>query len=374
MSVFVSGILLGWLAEPWWSTLLAPTGASGSRDSAGGSVRRQPVVMPPPGSGSADQGRPAQTPSSRYSSTGEPRDTLALAARLIGAHRFADAEQLLRRYLQDAYRDVEAHRLLAEVFAGRSDYRAAIDQLYEAKGYAYRLDALERLDTRIRALVAERTAALNRLQDQAGLLQLYEQLTRLEPSYANWYLGLARAQLAALDTAGARQSLQLVAQDPEVGGRARAMLADLDRSDDEAPPPAGFVAPQATAGVPLRRRGDHFLVDAQINDSFIARLLIDTGASMTVLSEAALARSGLAYADTGTTRMFSTANGMVRAPVYRLDSLAVGDWQVTPIEIGVLELDGSGSLDGLLGMNFLRHFHFVIDQQSASLRLTQEQR
>jgi clan AA aspartic protease (TIGR02281 family) len=335
MSVFVSGILLGWLAEPWWSTLLAPTGASGSRDSAGGSVRRQPVVMPPPGSGSADQGRPAQTPSSRYSSTGEPRDTLALAARLIGAHRFADAEQLLRRYLQDAYRDAEAHRLLAEVFAGRSDYRAAIDQLYEAKGYAYRLDALERLDTRIRALVAERTAALNRLQDQAGLLQLYEQLTRLEPSYANWY---------------------------------------LDRSDDKAPPPAGFVAPQATAGVPLRRRGDHFLVDAQINDSFIARLLIDTGASMTVLSEAALARSGLAYADTGTTRMFSTANGMVRAPVYRLDSLAVGDWQVTPIEIGVLELDGSGSLDGLLGMNFLRHFHFVIDQQSASLRLTQEQR
>ncbi len=48
----------------------------------------------------------------------------------------------------------------------------------------------------------------------------------------------------------------------------------------------------------------------------------------------------------------------------------MGDWQVSQLEIGVLELGGSSAIDGLLGMNFLRHFQFFIDQNEAMLRLS----
>jgi clan AA aspartic protease (TIGR02281 family) len=118
----------------------------------------------------------------------------------------------------------------------------------------------------------------------------------------------------------------------------------------------------------LQRHGDHFLVAARLADGSSARLLIDTGASMTILTPPIPARGG--YTDTGQKRVFSTANGRVTAPVYRLDVLSVGDWQVSQIEVGVLELADSPHIDGLLGMNFLRHFQFFIDQNQAMLRLS----
>jgi len=70
------------------------------------------------------------------------------------------------------------------------------------------------------------------------------------------------------------------------------------------------------------------------------------------------------------TAVFNTANGPVRASIYTLDSLSVGDWQVNNLEIGVLDLGSRPDMNGLLGMNFLSHFQFFIDQDKALLRLT----
>jgi clan AA aspartic protease (TIGR02281 family) len=123
-------------------------------------------------------------------------------------------------------------------------------------------------------------------------------------------------------------------------------------------------------GIPLHRSGNHFIVDAQPAHGADLRLLIDTGASLTMLTPGALERRGMRYKDTGRTGVFNTANGQVRAPIVKLDTLVVGDWQVTQLEVGVLELGGRSDIDGLLGMNFLRHFQFFIDQNEGVLRLT----
>jgi len=60
----------------------------------------------------------------------------------------------------------------------------------------------------------------------------------------------------------------------------------------------------------------------------------------------------------------------VRAPIYILETLSVGDWSVQQLEIGVLDLGGQTGIDGLLGMNFLKHFRFFIDQNDSMLRLS----
>ena len=91
---------------------------------------------------------------------------------------------------------------------------------------------------------------------------------------------------------------------------------------------------------------------------------------MTIFTPEVLEQRGIRYQDTGRTGSFNTANGTVRAPVYKLDSLSVGDWHVKHLEIGVLELAGISSADGLLGMNFLNNFQFFIDQNEALLRLS----
>ena len=295
---------------------------------------------------------------------------LSHASQLIAESRFSLAEQLLQRFLVATFRDAEARMLLARVYLGEQYVDAAIDQLYEARGHAYRPIMLQRITSRIRSTVAERTTSLKANNDQNALLALYQQLTQLEPDYAPWFIGLAASQLALEDKDAARRSLLLVLQDPDVGAQAQVMLAELtialDGIDDTRP----RVSTAEVVGIALQRRGNHFIVDASPARNRNIQLLIDTGASLTMLTSDVFERSGIPYTDTGRTGVFNTANGVVRAPIYILDSLAVGDWQVNQLEVGVLPGLGDSSIDGLLGMNFLRHFQFFIDQNEALLRLT----
>jgi len=295
---------------------------------------------------------------------------LSYARQLIAKRHISLAEQLLQRFLVAAYRDVEARILLAEVYLVEENFHAAIDQFYEARGYAYRPAMLQRISNHIRSMVAELAPSLKRNNDHNALLVLYQQLTQLEPDHAPWFMGLAAAQLVLDDKEAARRSLLLVAQDPDVGAQAQSMLSELTialaKQDDAEPQ----VSATKVVGIPLHRSGSHFIVDASPARGLNIRLLIDTGASLTILTPDVLEQHGIRYQDTGRTRVFSTANGPVRAPVYILESLTVGNWKVNQLEIAVLDLSGGSAIDGLLGMNFLRHFQFFIDQNEAVLRLS----
>ena len=295
---------------------------------------------------------------------------LSYARQLIAESRFSLAEQLLQRFLVAAYRDVEARILLAEVYLGEQDFHAAIDQFYEVRGYAYRPVMLQRISSRIRSMVTELASSLKQSNDQNALLTLYQHLAQLEPDYAPWFIGLAAAQLALDDKEAARRSLLLVSQDADVGAQAQAMLSELTIALAEVHDTTPQVYLTEVVGVPLHRSGNHFIVDARPDHGRSIRLLIDTGASLTILTPDVLEQHGIGYQNTGRSGVFNTANGPVRAPIYKLDSLSVGDWQVSQLEIGVLDLSGGSNIDGLLGMNFLRHFQFFIDQNEALLRLS----
>jgi clan AA aspartic protease (TIGR02281 family) len=295
---------------------------------------------------------------------------LFYARQLVAQSRFSQAKQLLQRFLVAAYRDVEARILLAKVYLGEQDFNAAIDQFYEVRGYAYRPVMLQRINNRIRSTVAELTSSLKGNNDQNALLVLYQHLTQQEPDHAPWFIGLAAAQLALDDKEAARRSLLLVSHDPDVGAQAQAMLSELTIALTEMHDTDPQVSATEIVGIPLHRSGNHFIVDASPARNRKIRLLIDTGASLTMLTPDVFEQRDIQYKDIGRTGVFNTANGLVRAPIYVLDSLTVGDWQVNQLEVGVLASHGGTNIDGLLGMNFLRHFQFFIDQNEDMLRLS----
>ena len=296
-------------------------------------------------------------------------EILAHARRLISAGRHSLAEQLLQKFLLTAYRDVEARVLLAEAYQGQGDILAAIDQLYEARGYAYRPVMLQRISERIRSIVAELAQSLKRKHDDSALLALYQHLIQLEPDHAPWFMGLAAAQLALDDTEAARRSLLLVAQDPDVGAQAQSMLSELSVAFAGMKGAEPWDAVTEVVGIPLQRSGNHFIVEARPADGRSIQLLIDTGASLTIFTPGVLEQRGIRYQDAGRSGTFNTANGPVEAPIYTLDTLAVGDWHVRQLDIGVMDLGAGTGVDGLLGMNFLNHFQFFIDQNESMLRL-----
>jgi aspartyl protease family protein len=103
----------------------------------------------------------------------------------------------------------------------------------------------------------------------------------------------------------------------------------------------------------------HFVVDGQVNGGTV-RFLLDTGATMIVLSSAEAARLGIDYRK-GQPSMMNTANGV--APAYRvkLDSVRVGDITVNSVDAVVME--GGVLPVALLGMSFLNRMQMKRDGQ-----------
>ncbi|MCO7190971.1 MULTISPECIES: retropepsin-like aspartic protease [unclassified Pseudoalteromonas] len=122
---------------------------------------------------------------------------------------------------------------------------------------------------------------------------------------------------------------------------------------------------QGVTHVPLRRLGSHFVLEAQLAGSTI-ELMIDTGASVTSLTQQQFAAldQAVEYLDT---RTVSTANGLANVEFYQSEHMQVGDQIRGPMQFAVMNEMRAGP--GLLGMNFLRHFDFDIDQRNAVLIL-----
>lgn len=108
-------------------------------------------------------------------------------------------------------------------------------------------------------------------------------------------------------------------------------------------------APGASASVTLKvNGGGHFVAQSQINGGTIT-MLVDTGATVIALPAADAIRLGINYKQ-GPKTMMSTANGLTPGYRVRLDTVKIGDIEITQVDAVVLE---SGLSFALLGMSFL---------------------
>lgn len=97
-------------------------------------------------------------------------------------------------------------------------------------------------------------------------------------------------------------------------------------------------------------RDDHFHIDALVNGRSV-RFLIDTGASDIVLNIADAKRLGFDLESLRFTKIYHTANGIVRGAPVRLDEVSLGGIVMKDLSASVNE----GALSqSLLGMSFLQ--------------------
>jgi aspartyl protease family protein len=116
-----------------------------------------------------------------------------------------------------------------------------------------------------------------------------------------------------------------------------------------APPAAKPVNRDSVVEIEAERNG-HFNAEADINGRSIP-VMIDTGATMVVLSYEDAERAGLLLTDKDFTRSVSTANGVARVAPVTLDRVSIGNITVRDVPAAVAE---SGRLrTSLLGMTFL---------------------
>lgn len=118
---------------------------------------------------------------------------------------------------------------------------------------------------------------------------------------------------------------------------------------------------RSTSEVVLRLADDgHFYAEADVNGAGI-RMMVDTGASMVVLSEADAERAGIDTDQLDYTLVFSTANGQSTAAEVTIDELRIGSIVRRDVRAAVTR-GLSGSLLGMSFFNTLSKFAFESDE------------
>jgi predicted aspartyl protease len=114
---------------------------------------------------------------------------------------------------------------------------------------------------------------------------------------------------------------------------------------------------------PVEVRGNRVLVPVEISHrgrKTQARLLFDTGASLTILHQQAARQAMLA----GTETREAVVVGGDRIPIRmaRVDAIRIGPYQVPNASVAIIRHEGPDpGHQGLLGMNILRHLDYTLD-------------
>jgi len=122
--------------------------------------------------------------------------------------------------------------------------------------------------------------------------------------------------------------------------------------------------------IPLEKIGGSFVVQVNLNNERTAHLIVDTGASMTVLSTNIAIDLGLLGTTDNELLTVNTAGGSVQVNMNYLSSLTVGNAQAHNVAVAIHDLpDIPEQIEGLLGMSFLQHFLITLDAEHARLIL-----
>ena len=237
----------------------------------------------------------------------------------------------------------------------------------EAIGLLLELELLASTDTELRQvniLIEEtirlRVQQLEARRQVAEIDALYEFLTLSMPERAEYFLLLAEHRIRLKQPGRALPVLAQIENHGQLGGRARELIAELTEGGDVTP----------LASITLEQRGDQYLLPVYIDGRREARLILDTGASTTILSPDFVQRLG--YRIGARSAQFNTANGSVTAPLVTIETISIQQAEISDLTVGVLDI--STGIDGLLGMDFLSRYDFVLARDNSQLVLKPSRR
>jgi clan AA aspartic protease (TIGR02281 family) len=123
------------------------------------------------------------------------------------------------------------------------------------------------------------------------------------------------------------------------------------------------------ASIPFEKRGQVVVVEVMINKAIPAKLVVDTGATFTMISAATARELSIDPQQAQRTMPFQTANGVIQAPLANLESITLGGMEIKNLTAAIHDAVPSAQVAGLLGLNFLSNFRLDIDTDKGLLHL-----
>ena len=277
--------------------------------------------------------------------------------------------ELTELYLSVFYDDIDVLLSLAKFNRSTGFLAEAAAVLHLVKSYAYSNRDKITVEATINDFISQVHTDLVSADDLFGLANIYQQMHRLNLLTPMHRLRQAQLSIQTGSMASAREILADLIQEPSVSAEAEQIMLNHQQELSLGKGNKMAMKNGYSDQIILARRGNQYLADLEIQDTKVA-LLIDTGASMTTLSQQAFQTLSNNHTfDLLGQRIFNTANGIAKGNIYQVDSLTLGRFTLAGIQIAVLDFSMPDGVDGLLGMNILANFRFHIDQKAQMLYL-----
>ncbi len=288
---------------------------------------------------------------------------------LISSSSQSQFTELTELYLSVFYDDIDVLMSLAKFNRSTGFLAEAAAILHLVKSYAYTNRDKITVEATIDDFISQVHTDLVSADDLFGLANIYQQMHRLNLLTPMHRLRQAQLSIQTGSMASAREILADLIQEPSVSAEAEQIMLNHQQELSLGKGNKMAMKNGYSDQIILARRGNQYLADLEIQDTKVA-LLIDTGASMTTLSQQAFQTLSNNHTfDLLGQRIFNTANGIAKGNIYQVDSLTLGRFTMAGIQIAVLDFSMPDGVDGLLGMNILANFRFHIDQKAQMLYL-----
>ncbi len=283
---------------------------------------------------------------------------LATAEQWLEEQQLGRVESLIDAFLVIYPYDIAFRSLQVNWLAESGNTLAAIELLYTLIS---ELNPAQQgpYVSQIQRLVAQEIKSLQAQKAWLPLSQFVERLLWHEPQHPPYVLVLAQVQIELKQYTQAKTALYSIQYDAFYAARVKELLDRIALVD------------LLDAAVPLTVHREHYSVQGNLNGNVSVKLIIDTGASLSVLSRRTfdLLKSSLSPVFVRRASI-NTAGGKVEAPVYEFLSFQIQDYRIANMQFVVMDLADTSQTSGLLGMNFLKAFNFQIDQGNNVLLLS----
>lgn len=233
----------------------------------------------------------------------------------------------------------------------------AIDIYREIILNTFDINKEENLVAQLHKLAKKTLQSLESENQWSSIIELATQLLLDDPNYPPYLFALANAYSYTDSPEHALPFLQQIEHINEYRHKINQIYNKIYAQND-------------LNKVKLLKLNDHFIVNTTLNQRLSADLMIDTGASLTVISSLLYEElQNTVEITRGRTVRLQTAGGEKQAFSIIINEFAVGDFLLNNFEVVVLDISDLSGADGLLGMNFLKRFKFSIDQENAFLFL-----
>ncbi len=276
---------------------------------------------------------------------------------LISRGELSEADKAITAYLEFDRDDIDFLYLQVDNYLKQQLVLTAIEYAYNIQYHVYTENQKHEVINHARQMVYEYVDIFIQNNQWLELQSFIEQLmvTDVENLHLNWLYTSSLYELGEFELA--RNTIEPLLTAPNYKIKANALLTKIQ------------IALRQPDSIQLTKQGEHFIVQATINETFNVALMIDTGASISLLSEQAFTEvnkfTKVSYIEDIT---LNTAGGLVTASIYQAESLSIQGYLVKDFVFAVSPYVGASN-DGLLGMNYLRAFEFNIDQRNNLLIL-----